>query len=72
MDRGENQNSRATVPFSRMNWPAPDYVLAAKRARGKALRGMILSLLGWARALIANRPSLETAVTVPIRTASKR
>lgn len=72
MDRGENQNSRATVPFSRMNWPTPDYVLAAKRARGKALRGMILSLLGWARAFTANQPPLETAITVPIRTASKR
>jgi hypothetical protein len=47
-------------------------VLAAKRARGKALRGMILALLGWANDLTTRQPSLETAITVRIRPAAKR
>lgn len=72
MDHGEHRNFGATTPFSTMNWPTPDHVLAARRARGKALRDTIVALLGWARALTASRPSLETAVTVPVRTASRR
>lgn len=72
MNRGEHQSLRATTTFSKMNWPAPDYVLAAKRARGKALRGMILALLGWAKGLTMRQTSLETAITVRIRPAAKR
>ena len=50
MDRGENLNSRATPTFSKLNWPTQDFVLAAKRARGKALREMLLALVDWAKA----------------------
>jgi hypothetical protein len=50
MDRGENQNSRATPTFSKLNWPTQDFVLAAKRARGKALRDMLLALVEWTKA----------------------
>lgn len=44
-NRAENQNSRATTTFSIVNWPTPDFLQAAKRARGKALRDMILALV---------------------------
>lgn len=71
MNRGEHQSLRATTTFSRMNWPAPDHVLA-KRARGKVLRGMILALLGWAKGVTMRQTSLETAITVRIRPAAKR
>jgi hypothetical protein len=40
-NRADNQNSRATTTFSRANRLAPDFLQAAKRARGKALRDMI-------------------------------
>ena len=44
-NRAENQNSRATTTFSIVNRPSPDFLQAAKRARGKALRDMIFALV---------------------------
>ena len=34
-NRADNQNSRATTTYSRANRLAPDFLQAAKRARGK-------------------------------------
>jgi hypothetical protein len=55
-DRAANQNSGATTKFSTLDWPTPEMLQAAKRARGKALRDMILALVKWAKASIANQP----------------
>jgi len=71
-DRAENQNSRATTTFSRVNWPAPDFRQAAKRARGKALRDMIFALVERAKAFSANQPSQSTVTTVVMRATPKR
>lgn len=71
-NRADNQNSGATPAFSRLNWPTPDTLQAAKRARGKALRGMILALVEWAKAGIANQPSQAEIDTVAIRVTPKR
>ena len=70
--RADNQNSRATTAFSRLDWPTPDTLQAAKRARGKALRGMILALVEWAKAGMANQPSQAEISTVPMRVTPKR
>jgi hypothetical protein len=71
-NRAENQNSGATATFSRPNWPTPDTFQAAKRARGKALRDMILALVEWAKAGTASQPSQATINTVAIRVTPKR
>ena len=71
-NRADNQNFRGDTPFSRPNWPTPDTLQAAKRARGKALRGMILALVEWAKVAIANQPSQAEIDTVAIRVTPKR
>lgn len=43
-DRAVNQNSGATGKFSILDWPTPEMLRAARRARGKALRDMALAL----------------------------
>ena len=71
-NRAEKQNSGATSTFSIVNWPTRDFVQAAKRARGKALRDMILALVERAKAFSANRPSRSTVNTDAMRAAPKR
>ena len=71
-DRRENQNSRATAVLSRLDWPTPDTLQAAKRARAKALRGMILALIEWAKATTANQPSRAAMNTAAMRVTPKR
>ena len=61
VDRAENQNSGATPAFSRANWQAEGFLQAAKRARGEALRGMIIALVRWARSGPARRASRGAA-----------
>jgi hypothetical protein len=68
VDRAENQNSRATTTFS---MPTPDFFQAAKRARGKALRDMILAFVKWARSGTADQPSRGAASTGAMRAGSK-
>lgn len=75
-DRSENQNSRAATKFSRLDWPTPDMLQAANRARGKALRDMILALVRWAKSTPANdpisNPSRDTVNTDALRLAPRR
>jgi hypothetical protein len=75
-DRAENQNSRATGKFSIADWPTPEMLQAANRARAKAVWGMILELGKWARALIAthpiSKPPRDTASSDALRVAPKR
>ena len=39
-DRPENQNLGAITKFSKLDWPTPEMLQAANRARAKALREM--------------------------------
>ena len=39
-----HQNSRASGKFSRLDWPTPEMLAPAHRARGKQLRDMIFAL----------------------------
>ena len=71
-NRAENQNSGATPLFSRLDWPTPDTLQAAKRARGQALRGLILALVEWAKAATANQPSQAAMNTAAMRVTPKR
>ena len=79
-DRAENQNSGATGKFSKLDWPTPEMLQAANRARTKAFRDMtrdrILALVNWAKASLANhltlKPSRDGAVSDPQRFAHKR
>lgn len=61
VNRADNQNSRATPKFSVPDLPTPDFVQAAKRARGKALRDMILAFVRWASSGAANQQSQGAA-----------
>jgi hypothetical protein len=71
-NRAENQNSRATTAVSRLAWPTPDTLQAAKRARGEALRGMILAVVEWAKAATASQPSQAAMNTAAMRVTPKR
>jgi hypothetical protein len=72
-NRARIQNSATTTTgFSRLDWPTPDTLQAAKRARGEALRGMILALVEWAKAGTANQPSQAAIDTVAVRVTPKR
>jgi hypothetical protein len=71
-NRAKNQNSGAITVFSRPAWPTLDTLQATKRARGKALRGMILALVKWAKAGTANQPSQAAMNTVAVRVTPKR
>ena len=75
-DRSEIQNSRAATEFSKLDWPTPDMLQAANRARGKALRDMILALAKWVKSPTANypisKPSRDTGNTDALRFAPKR
>ena len=71
-NRADNQNSRATTDLSRANRLAPDFLQAAKRARGKTLRDMIFTLVQWAKAFSANRPSRSTVNADEMRAIPKR
>ena len=75
-DRAENQNLGATTKFSALDWPTPEMLQAANRARAKAFRDMILAVLKWAIASTANhslsKPSRDAVNTDVLRVAPKR
>jgi hypothetical protein len=75
-DRAENQNSGATSKFSSLDWPTPEMLQAANRARAKAFFDMILALVKWAMASTANhsisKPSRGAVNTDVLRVAPKR
>jgi len=72
-NRADNQKARATTDLSRANRLAPDFLQAAKRARGKALRDMIFTLVQSAKAAFsANRPSRSVVNADAMRATPKR
>jgi hypothetical protein len=79
-DRAVNQNSEATGKFSIGDWPTPEMLQAANRARAKAfrdmMRDMILALGKWAKASMAGHPipkrSRDTASSDTRRVAPSR
>jgi hypothetical protein len=70
-DRAENQNSEATSNFSKVDWPTPEMLQAANRARAKAFYEMILALVKWAKAS-TSKPSRDAVNTDAMRVAPKR
>jgi hypothetical protein len=78
--RADNQNSGATDKFSKLDWPTPEMLQAANRARAKAFRDMtrdmILALGKWAKTSITShpisKPSRDTASSDALRGAPKR
>ena len=62
MDRAEKRTSGTTGKFSRLDWPTPEMLRAAHRARGKALRDMALALGSW----------LTRKITQPILAVSRK
>ena len=60
-DRAENQNLGATTKFSALDWPTPEMLQAANRARAKAFRDHSISKL-----------SRDAANTDVLRVAPKR
>ena len=55
-DRPVNQNSEATAKLSMLDWPTPEMLQAANRARAKALCDVIVALVKWAIASLASYP----------------
>jgi hypothetical protein len=54
--RAVNQKSGPTGKFSILDWPTPDMLQAANRARAKAARDMVVALGKWAIAFVAGHP----------------
>ena len=75
-DRAENQNSGATTKFSALDWPTPEMLQAANRARAKAFCDMMVAFVKWAKASIAKqpipKPSRDAVNTDALRVAPKR
>jgi hypothetical protein len=55
-DRAVKPNSEATGKFSVLDWPTPEMLQAANRARARAACDMVVALAKWAKALIARHP----------------
>ena len=55
-DRAVIQHSEATDKFSMLDWPTPEMLQAANRARARAMYDMIVAFGKWAIALIASNP----------------
>jgi hypothetical protein len=55
-DRAVNQNSGATGKFSILDWPTPEMLQAANRARARAVCDIIVALGKWALAFVASDP----------------
>ena len=55
-DRAVNRNSEATGKFSILDWPTPEMLQAANRARARAVCDMIVAFRKWAIAVIASHP----------------
>src|SRR5476651_1249681 len=55
--RAEDQNAKATGEFSTLDWPTPEMLRAAHRARARALCDAVLALGRWAKASIAGHPT---------------
>jgi hypothetical protein len=70
-DRAENQNSGAITKLSKLDWPTPEMLQAANRARAKAFGDMILALVKWPKASAA-KPSRDEVNTDALRVAPKR
>jgi hypothetical protein len=79
-NQAESQKLGTTSNYSKLDWPTPEMLQAANRARAKAFRDMtrdmILALVNWAKASIAShltsKPSRDRAVSDPQRFAQKR
>ena len=75
-DRAANQNSEATGKFSMLDWPTPEMLQAANRARARAMCDMIVAFGKWAIAFIASNPisksPRQTASSHAPRVAPKR
>lgn len=52
-DHAESQNPETQGKFSRLDWPTPEFLMAAHRARGRVLREMIFALCHRLRLLVA-------------------
>lgn len=55
-DRAANQKSGATGKVSLLDWPTPEMLQAANRARARAMCDMIVAFGKWAIALVASHP----------------
>ena len=55
-DRALNQSSAATGKFSMLDWPTPEMLQAANRARARAMRDMIIAFGKWAMAFMTSHP----------------
>jgi hypothetical protein len=55
-DRAVNRDSETTGKVSILDWPTPEMLQAAHRARARALRDMIVAFRKWAIAFIASHP----------------
>jgi leucyl aminopeptidase (aminopeptidase T) len=75
-DCGDDRGVSSSRKFSTLDWPTPEMLQAAHRARAKAFRDMILALVKWAIASTANhsisKPARDAVNTDALRVAPKR
>ena len=71
-DHAEGQEPGNARAISKLDWPTPEMLAAAHRARGLYLRGLVVALVGRTRdrlrALLTGYPLVGRTAKVPIAT----
>lgn len=65
-DHAEGQEFAKTRAVSRLDWPTPEMLAAARRARGLHLRDLAVMLLRRVKALVADQLLVARPAKVPI------
>ena len=65
-NRAEGQEFAITRVISRLDWPTPEMLAAARRARGLYLRDLVVTLLRRLKALVADPLLVARPAKVPI------
>ena len=63
MHHPDSQDSGRASPFSRLDWPSPQMLARANRARSEALRDMTLEIVRWVMGLASTPRATITAHT---------
>lgn len=69
-NHAEDQEISKTRPISVLDWPTPEQLAAARRARGKALKEMVVALFRWLNG--APDENLPIARPAKVRVVSRR
>jgi hypothetical protein len=65
-NHAEDQEFGKTRAISKLDWPTPEMLAAAHRARAKALKEMVVALFRWLNTLLAGHQPVAREAKVRI------